>query len=244
MTELKNRDFVIPGEVIMNSMDYLPGKNCFREGDAIIAKRLGIVSIENRVISIIPLSGGYIPKPGDMVIGEVVDIQSNGWVMNIDSSLSTYLPLSGVREYIDTTKTSLSRFYSVGDILYAKVSVVNSIDSIHISMQDTRARKLRGGRIVHINPAKVPRLIGREGSMISMIKERSGCRISVGQNGLVWIEGGNEDLAIKAIEFIDKEAHIEGLTDKIAEMLGHTVHAKEIKEEKDWESNQDETYKG
>ena len=232
MTEPKDRDFVVPGDEIVKSMDYLPGKNCFREGDSIFAKRLGVVSIENRVISVIPLSGVYIPRTGDMVIGEVEDIQSNGWIVNINSPSSVFLPLSGVREFIDTSKTDLSNVYNVRDIIYAKVSSVNSMESIHISMQDIRSRKFRGGRIVKIGPAKVPRLIGKQGSMINLIKTNTECKISVGQNGIVWLYGEKEDLAIKAINMIEEESYINGLTDKISELLGASEKKEKDSDEK------------
>ncbi len=215
----KEREFVVPGEKIVKSMDYLPGRNCFREGDSIYAKRLGLVFIDSRVISLIPLNFAYIPKFGDMVIGEVVDIQENGWVVDIDSSCNAYLPLSGVREFIDTTKTRLSRVYAVGDLIYAKVSQVTDPDRVQISMKDMMSRKFRGGRLVSINPAKVPRLIGKQGSMIKLIKDKTGCRISVGQNGPVWLEGGKEDMAIKAIHLVEEESYIDGLTDRVSELL-------------------------
>jgi len=219
-TELlkKDREFVVPGDEIVRSMDFLPGKNCFREGESLYAKRLGLVSVSNRVISVIPLNSVYIPKVGDMVVAQVMDIQSNGWVLDIEAPHDAFLPLSGIREYIDTTKTPLSTVYGLGDIVYAKVTVAQK-DSIYLSMQDPRARKLTGGRIIKINPAKVPRLIGKAGSMVSMIKNKTGCKISIGQNGLVWFEGGKEDLVIKAIKMVEEEAYIEGLTDKIAKLL-------------------------
>src|SRR4030042_981040 len=222
MTEFKRkeREFVVPGDEIVNSMDFLPGRNCFREGYSILAKRLGIVNVDGRVISVIPLSGVYFPRIGDMVIGEVEDIQSNGWVVGINSAHSAYLPLSGVREFIDTTKTDLSRVYGMGDVIYAKVASVVSANSIHLSMQDPRCRKFRSGRIVRMNPSKIPRLIGKQGSMIMMIKDLTGCRINVGQNGIICIEGEKEELVIKVIEVIEKESQSEGLTDKITIMLG------------------------
>jgi len=230
MTEVKDRDFVVPGDEIIKSMDYLPGRNCFRENDSIFAKRLGLVSIENRVISVIPLSGVYIPRTGDMVIGEVKDIQSNGWIVDIDSSYRVFLPLSGVREFIDTTKTDLSRIYDVGDMIYAKVSLIKNAESIHISMQDTRSRKFRDGRIIMIGPAKVPRLIGKQGSMVNLVKTKTGCKISVGQNGRIWLEGEKEELAIKAIKTIEKESYINGLTDKISELLEKGIKEKDSNE--------------
>jgi exosome complex component RRP4 len=216
----KEREFVVPGDEIISSMDFLPGRNCLREGNSIYAKRLGIVNLDGRVISVIPLTGVYFPRVGDMVIGEVEDVQSNGWVVNINSAHSAYLPLSGVREFIDTSKTDLSRVYGVGEVIYANINSVVSSNSIHLSMQDPRCRKFRSGRIVRMNPSKIPRLIGRQGSMIMMIKDLTGCRINVGQNGVICIEGEKEDLVIKAIDVIEHESQSEGLTDKISLLLG------------------------
>ncbi|UCD06906.1 MAG: RNA-binding protein [Candidatus Aenigmatarchaeota archaeon] len=221
MAELmkKDRELVIPGDEIIKSMDYLPGKNCFREGNSIYAKKLGLVSVNRRVISVIPLSGVYIPKAGDMVLGEVIDIQSNGWVIDIKSVNEAFLPLSGVREFIDTSKTDLSKVYGMGDVVYAKISGANST-SVYLTMQDTRSRKMRSGRVVKMSPAKVPRLIGKEGSMINLIKNKTKCRISIGQNGLVWFEGEEENKVIDAIRLIERESVVDGLTDKVSKLLG------------------------
>jgi exosome complex component RRP4 len=219
----KDREFVIPGDEIIKSIDYLPGKNCFRDGDSIVAKRVGIVSVIGRVISVIPLSGVYVPRIGDMVIGEVVEIQSNnGWLVNVRAPINAYLPISGVREYIDTTRTELSRVYAIGDVIYAKVSNIAGSTTLHLSMQDPRCRKFRTGRVVRMSPVKVPRLIGKHGSMINLIKDYTGCRINVGQNGFIWLEGEMEELAIKAIKMIERESQSEGLTDRVNDMLKET----------------------
>lgn len=220
MTELlkKEKEFVIPGDVIVESMDYLPGKNCFRDGEAIVSKKIGIVSPNNRVISVIALNGVYMPKVGDMVIATVSDIQSNGWILDINAPYNAYLPLSGIREFVDTSKTKLSSIFSLGDVLYGKLSLVNG-DSVHVSMQDMRARKFRNGSIIKINPSKVPRVIGKQGSMINLIKDRTGCRISVGQNGFIWVDGGDLHSIHNIVEMIEKESYHDGLTDKVAGML-------------------------
>jgi len=236
---LKNdRDFVIPGDKLVETIDYLPGKNCFREGDSIIAKKIGLVSVNGRVVSVIPLNEVYVAKAGDMVIGEITEIQSNGWVVNIDATVEAYMPLSGVREFIDTNKTELSRYYATGDVIYAKISMANH-STVHVSMDDSRARKFRSGRIIKFNPAKVPRLIGKQGSMISLIKGKTGCRISVGQNGVVWLEGENEDLAISAINLVKDESYIEGLTDRVSELLDKAAPAAKAEPSKPAESKPD-----
>ncbi len=210
---------VLPGESIIKSMDYLPGRNCFREGDSIYSKRLGLMHFKGHVVEVVPLNGTYTPQVGDMVIGEVEEVQHSGWLVNINSPYQAFLPLSGVREFIDPSKTDMSRIYGAGDVIYGKITLVSPSNSIHISMQDPKTRKFSGGMILKISPVKVPRLIGRQGSMINLIKDKTGCTISVGQNGIIWLQGENEVLAAKAIGEIDKKSHKNGLTEYIERFL-------------------------
>jgi exosome complex component RRP4 len=221
---MKNsRDFVTPGDKMVESMEFLPGKNCFRDGNSIYAKRLGLVSVQGRVLTVIPLNGVYMPTREDMVIGEVTDVQSNGWVVDIQCPYQAYLPLSGVRGYIDANKTDISKIYGVGDIIYGKIKMVNSVMSVHISMFDRICRKFSGGRVINVNPAKVPRIIGKSGSMIDMIKSKTGCHVVVGQNGIIWLEGDKETFVIDVIRYIEENSHIEGLTSHIEKILARGV---------------------
>ncbi len=227
MNELlvKEREIVVPGEELARSMEILPGRNCFRLGDSILSKKVGIVNLDHRVVSVVPLNSPYIPKVGDMVIGEIVDIQGNGWVVDIGAPHDAFLSLAGVKEYIDTRRTSLSKYYDMGDTVYAKVNALQG-NSIYLSMQDIKAKKFRGGRMLRINPAKVPRLIGKQGSMVGMIKDMTGCRINVGQNGKVWIDGEKMDECLEAVALVERDAATEGLTDKVAKLLGGKAPAK------------------
>lgn len=213
----KDHDFVVPGDKIISSIEYIPGRNCFRDGDSIYSKRLGIVGVENHVISVVPLAGVYTPQMGDMIIGEVEDIHTAGWFIDLDTPGSAFLPLSGVRGFI-RSGTDLSKIYNVGDLIYSKV-VSCTRQGINVSMQDPRARKLFGGKVINISPVKVPRLIGRQGSMISMIKRMTGCNVIVGQNGVVWMNGEKDALVTEVVDKIDREAHIEGLTDRIEKFI-------------------------
>jgi len=219
----KERDFVTPGEKIVDSMEFLPGRNCFREGNGIYAKKLGLLFIEGRVLSVIPLNGVYMPSREDMVIGKVTDVQSNGWVIDINCPYQAYLPLSGVRGYIDSSKTDMSKIYDVDEMIYGKVNMVNSSMSVHISMYDRMCRKFSGGRIIKVNPAKVPRVIGKNGSMIDMIKTKTDCRVVVGQNGIIWLEGEKESFVVEIIRFIEDNSHMDGLTNKVEKILERGV---------------------
>jgi exosome complex component RRP4 len=221
--EYKNeRKVVLPGERIVESMEYLPGRNCFRDGNSIYSKRLGVIYYRGRVIDVVPLSGKYMPEIDDMVIGTVDEVQYSGWIVNINSPYKAFLPLSGVRGFLDPSRTDLSKIYGIGDLIYAKVFDVTPMKDIKISMKDPSTRKFENGRAVKVSPVKVPRIIGKQGSMINMIKDKTGCRISVGQNGVVWLQGEKENLAARAIIEIEENSQIPGLTDHIAKFLSES----------------------
>jgi exosome complex RNA-binding protein Rrp4 len=68
-----------------------------------------------------------------------------------------------------------------------------------------------------VNTHKVPRIIGKRGSMVGMIKRATDCNIVVGQNGRVWLNGAPEMevIAINAIKMIELHSHESGLTDRV-----------------------------
>ncbi|MBI4896314.1 MAG: hypothetical protein HY832_02090 [Candidatus Aenigmarchaeota archaeon] len=112
--------------------------------------------------------------------------------------------------------------------------------NIQLSMKNRKCRKLHGGRIIRVTPAKVPRIIGKSGSMVEMIKEITGTQIVVGQNGIVWVKGEHADVAIEAVVEIEEKSHLSGLTDHIKATLeekmkneGREVHAREEQEYND-----------
>ena len=220
LTEEKN--VVIPGQLLAEGMDYLPAQGTYREGENIYASQLGITNLSGRLIKIIPLTGRYIPKAGDFVIGKVNNINFSSWSVDIDYAYEAQLSLKeATSEFIERGE-DLSQYFNFGDIIMAKIINVTPSKAIDLSMKGPGLRKLTQGRIIRIASPKVPRVIGKQGSMISLIKELTCCRISVGQNGLIWLAGNDlasEALAISAIDLIDKEAHTEGLTERVKEFL-------------------------
>ena len=57
--------------------------------------------------------------------------------------------------------------------------------------------------------------------MISMLKNMTDCRITVGQNGMIWVDGDDEnaDVAVLAIKMIEEKAQARDLTEKIKEFI-------------------------
>lgn len=218
---METREVMIPGEMIDQRKGRKVGNGVYFEGEKVFAKVLGIVRHDEDEISIIPLSGVYMPRVGDRVIGVIVDFSISGWMVDINSPYRAFLPLSeAVSEFVDTQRTDISKFYGIGDIILCKVSKVTKDKTIQVNMRVIGSRKLYNGIIIKVTPSKIPRLIGKGGSMIKLLKDKTGCEILAGQNGIVWIRGLNKAKSIEAILTIEKESHIVGLTEKIEKMLG------------------------
>ncbi|HRZ86083.1 MAG TPA: exosome complex RNA-binding protein Rrp4 [Candidatus Paceibacterota bacterium] len=222
MTKEKNeeeRQIIVPGETIISGDEYLPGEGTRREGSDIVAERYGILEYSGKLVKIIPLSGVFIPRRGNVIIGQVNDISFNGWMTDINAPYASFLPVMEVPRFVD--KNNLSEFLDIGDFFCAKIVAIKQ-KGIDLTLDDRGLGKLEDGIIIFINPNKVPRVIGKEGSMIKLIKDETNCRITIGQNGLVWIKGNTVDdelFAKKAILFVTERSFIHGLTDKVKEFL-------------------------
>ncbi len=224
MSELniEERNIVIPGETLAEGMDFLPGDNTFRQDNKIYSKALGLVNISGRVIRITPLSGPYLPKAGDKIIGKVIDILFSGWRIDTGTAYSAVLNVKDASSRFIKKGEDLSKILDIGDYVVVKITNVTSQNLIDLTMTEPGLRKINGGRIVKINSQKVPRVIGKKGSMITLIKDKTGCEISVGQNGFVSIKGSpeGESLTEKAVKMIEEKSHEKGLTNKMEHFLG------------------------
>ncbi|MEM2988913.1 MAG: exosome complex RNA-binding protein Rrp4 [Candidatus Bathyarchaeia archaeon] len=215
------REIVVPGDLLAEG-DLRPGDNVLREGDRIYALKVGLVDLEGDRVSVVPLKGCYFPRPGDLVIGRIVEAGLTGWEVDILAPYPALLPMSETYTKGQASKTDLSTIFSTGDLVMAKVIAFDRTRDPLLTAKGPGLGKAFGNRVVRISPMKIPRLIGRKGSMITMLKRETGCRIIVGQNGVVLISGRDdraERAVVEAIYKIEREAHTQGLTDEIKEMV-------------------------
>jgi exosome complex component RRP4 len=214
------RKMVLPGEFIIEG-DLRLGEGVFREDKRVYSSVMGLLELKESYVRVIPLTGRYIPKVMDFVIGEIEDMDFSSWYADIGSAYSATITARDYFSERDGFQEDISKAMGMGDTVHAMIREISPRKRVFLTMRERGARKLKGGRIIECTPAKVPRIIGKKGSMISMIKKETGCQVLVGQNGRIWIDGTPEmaDLVAKIIEKIEKDAHISGLTESIKNMM-------------------------
>jgi len=217
-----DRTLVLPGEEI-RAHGLKPGPGTYRTGGKVYASVLGLLSERPPVVQVIPLSGRYIPKPNDTVLGTVTDVQGTFWLLDIGAPRWAPLHMTGTPWQVEIGETD--RFLRVGDAVVVQVESLEATGRIGVTMNGEGLGKLEGGTIVRISPARVPRVVGRNGSMIDTIRKHTGAEVVVGQNGRVWV-GGSPDAIHRVSEvlrIIEENAQHSGLTDRVESYLLATM---------------------
>lgn len=193
------KSIVVPGEPVDDKVTSF----AFREKGAAFSMVLGLRSQKNGLTKVVPLHGKYLANPGDLIIGIVSGVKHGGCVVDINSPYEAFL----------RTEYEGFRF---GDIISAKVYEVNEVREA--SLGDDR--RLTDGEVIEISPVRVMRVIGKDNSMLNLLREKTKTMIFVGKNGRVWLKGGDIQKAKEAVFKIEREAHSTGLTKRMEEFFG------------------------
>ncbi|MFW9986551.1 MAG: exosome complex RNA-binding protein Rrp4 [Candidatus Odinarchaeota archaeon] len=222
----EQQDIVVPGQLLAEG-DYRHGDGAFKEHEKVFAAVIGLVKMKGKTIYVVPLQGQYIPKARDIIIGKIIEITLNGWLVDIQSPYPAMLPVMHALSRRDATraKENLRRWYDIGETVVAEIIAADRTRDPLITTRGRGLGKIRGGVLMKITPTRVPRLIGRKGSMINMLKSELQTDIVVGQNGIVWLKGNPDrvTIAMDAIRQIEREAHTGGLTDRIREIISEKL---------------------
>jgi exosome complex component RRP4 len=196
----------------------------YKLGDETYAALPGVLEVIEEKKIFIPLENVYIPKPGDVVIGIVVNVGLSYWTVDIRAPYNAVLTAQEFlnRPFNPATET-LSLYLVEGDYIIGKISSFDRFRSPFITLKGSdKFGKIVKGKVIEIKPSRIPRVIGKKRSMINMLIEESGCDITVGVNGLIHINCENphlEDIVTLAIRKIEAEAHTSGLTDRVRSFL-------------------------
>lgn len=202
---------VVPGEQISDK-PFLSETTVVEDGKT-YSTVVGFMDEENRFV---PTKSAYTPRPGDSIVGVVVYVRGNGYKVDLN------LPFEGFLSGKDTAVP-----FGLGDIMFGKIKDVDEIGNVDIM----DVRKLPPGKILEFPAAKVPRLIGKRNSMLITIMQATESEMYVGNNGYVYlgerkdpktgqpVPGWNLPLALKAIDMVNRKAHMNGLTQQVADFL-------------------------
>lgn len=218
----EKRKHVIPGDVITTG-PYRADQNTVLDGRLIVSTTVGVSEITDGAVRVIPLTGMYMPRIDDMVVGKVTTHTSLAWELDINSCYVGFLPATDVfgRDFSarsDELNTRLKR----GDLVAARIANSDRSRDPLLTIVDRDLGRIDSGELIEISSSKIPRLIGKRGTMIQMIESQTNSIITVGQNG--WVVASSEDSnglikAKKAIRMVERMAHMHNLTDKVRKML-------------------------
>ena len=216
------RKYVIPGDLVTTG-PFRPEQNVILEGNKIISTTIGISEIYDDSVRVIPLTGKYIPKINDLVIGKVISHTSLSWELDINSCYVGFLPAQDVfgRDFSAHADELTSKLKS-GDLVAARIANFDRTRDPLVTIADRDLGKIDSGDLIKISPSKVPRLIGKRGTMIQAIEMATNAAVTIGQNGWVVVSCESPEgllKAKKAIKMVDEKAHIANLTDQVKEML-------------------------
>jgi len=237
-TFFEPKQIVTPGEILAEG-EYIAGENAYKENDKVYASRTGVVNYENKRVDVVALKAFYIPRMADTIIGTITEVGFNGWEVDINAPYTAMLRAQDVlARQFKPQKDDLAQVLNKGDLVVAKIASYDRTHDPQLTVGEPGLGKITRGEIIKVTPTKIPRVIGKKGSMISIIKQETGCQIILGLNGVILVTGKtieDEQLALMAIHKIDEESHTSGLTDRITQML------KEEKSKREENKNESKT---
>lgn len=213
-----DRILVLPGEEIP-AQGLKPGTGTYRTGGKVYASVLGLLNHRPPFVQVTPLAGRYIPKPSDVVIGTVTDVQGTFWLLDIAAPRWAPLHMTGTPWNVEIGETE--KYLRVGDSVIVQVENLDPTGRIGVTMNGEGLGKLEGGTIEKVSPARVPRVVGRGGSMIETISRLTGAQLRVGQNGRVWVDGTPDGMrrVSEALKMIEEGGQRSGLTQRVESFL-------------------------
>ncbi len=224
-----NRKIVLPGQLLSEKASD-SGNGTYVKDGKVYSLYYGFANLKNRA-SVVPFSGRYFPHARDLVIGKVIQVTSSNWIFEIGSPYDGLLHVSEYPRRVDNSM--MRRMMDIGDSAILRIKDVSAFMKVELTMRDQGLRSLSKGRILEVQPTKVPRVIGHSGSMVSILKRETNCEIFIGQNGRIWINGRDADMErlSAAIRIIESESHTSGLTDRISNFLKGEVEESETIED-------------
>ena len=209
---------VLPGDVIATG-DYRPDQNVTLDGDKLISTKIGFSETKGNSISVIPITGFYVPNADDLVVGKIVSHNALSWEVNINSFYPGILLASDIfgKDY-SPSRDDLSLKLNIGDVVLARVTNMGSRDPL-ITISGENLGRIDAGELIKISSTTIPYLTD---SIIETIESSTHVTLTVGKNGLIILKCDNSTgltKAIKSIKMIDMIRDNDSIEEKIKNFL-------------------------
>ena len=146
----KDKRYVIPGDVITTG-PYRPEQNVILDGNKMIATCIGLSDITDGAVRVIPLTGRYIPKGDDLVVGKVISHSAMSWEVDINSCYLGILPASDVfgRDF-SSHADDLTAKLGNGDLIAARIVNFDRTRDPLITISGRELGKIDSGELIKI----------------------------------------------------------------------------------------------
>ena len=211
---------VLPGDRVGRVGSLKAGNGVMAGEGHLIVTQLGLLIRSDRSVHVIPMKGQYRPGKGDFLVGIVKDHTPSRWFFDINTPQGARLHTSDTPWSVDFGRTG--EYMNVGDVAYLRVMEVDDIGRVDLTMKGPGLRKLSSGQVMGIRPSLISRVIGRNGSLIAAVKRGTGCRIFIGKNGWIWVDGeaAGIEMVRCVLDVIDERPRVGRVSERVLEMLG------------------------
>lgn len=200
---MSEKKIVVPGDFITDQVKRL-GSFVYLEDKKIYSSVVGLLNESNDRVSVIPLNGPYTPQEGDGIIALVKDEMVNGYVLEYNSFDDSFL-----------TKSSINKELGKGTVVFLRVRKIADNGSLEFD----NINILPNGKVFQTSPVKVPRLIGKNESMLNLFKQYLGGNIVIGKNGWIWYDCKDVTLSKRAFSLVVNNSQKSNLTNSVKEFF-------------------------
>lgn len=183
-------ELVVPGDVVSAEPGALRGHGLVeREDGKLAATTCGVVEHVNKLLYVRPLKNRYQGSVGDVVVGRIVEVQTERWSVDIGTSTMAHLHLGSIhlpgniqRRRTDEDTLKMREFFVENDIISAEVQKVGENGEVGLQTRNARYGKLQNGSLVNVLSVYV-----RRQAQHLVTLPNIGVMVVLGSNGWIWV---------------------------------------------------------
>jgi len=210
---------VVPGDLVAKG-NYRIYSNVIKTDSEFYSIFVGSAEVAGGKVRVTRLSGPYIPKIGDQIIGMITDVQPLAATVDINSYINGFIMANSFyKKRIDPSKRDLSEKVRIGDLLNARVSRIERGRDVSLSLE--QKWRVDGDAIFYISPAKAAYLLKSKSNIINKIKAFTGAGIVMGINGVIVAKGEKDSIGkiTEVVKLIENHVELYGLEDALKGVL-------------------------